>query len=131
MNFLLEQDTHHLMEQLVISIKESNLLGQAKELGLALGLSTRRSTIDLSYTDPFFLDKDFAAGIDIFDVRANNKVYSGYRQKSLGFKLRTGYEIYDDLRHFVSYELRRDRIHDIDNNSSVYVKDQEGKELLQ
>ena len=112
-----------------ISIKESNLLGQAKELGLALGLSTRRSTIDLSYTDPFFLDKDFAAGIDIFDVRSNNKVYSGYRQKSLGFKLRSGYEIYDDLRHFQSYELRRDRIHDIDGNASAYVKDQEGKRV--
>ena len=112
-----------------ISIKESNLLGQAKELGLSLGLSTRISTIDLSFTDPYFLNKDIAAGIDVFNVRQNNKVYSGYRQKSLGFKLRSGYEIIDDLRHFSSYELRRDRIHDVDSNSSIYIQDQEGKRV--
>lgn len=112
-----------------IGIKESNLLGQAKELGLNLGLSTRRSTVDLSYTDPFFLGNDFAAGFDLFDIRQNNKIYSGYRKKSLGFKLRAGYEIYDDLRHFTSYELRKDRIHDVSDNSSIYVKDQEGKRV--
>ena len=82
-----------------IGIKESNVFGQAKELSLALGLSTRRSSIDLSYTDPYFLDSDIAAGIDIFNVRRNNKTYSGYKHNIIGFKLRGGYEVFDDLRH--------------------------------
>lgn len=112
-----------------IGIKENNLFGEAKELSLNLGLSTRRSSIDLSYTEPYFLDKDLAAGFDIFNVRRNNKAYSGYKHNILGFKLRSGYEILDDFRHFSSYELRRDKIHDIDSTTSRYIKAQEGKSV--
>ncbi len=112
-----------------ISIKESNLFGEAKELGLALAISTRRSEIDLSYTNPYFLDKDIAAGIDIFNIRRNNKIYSGYKHNILGFKLRSGFEILTDLRYLSSYTLKRDKIHDIDNNTSRYIQEQEGKRV--
>ncbi len=110
-----------------IGIKESNAFGQAKEIALDLGLSTRRSSIDLSYTDPYFLDSDVAFGVDIFNIRRNNKTYSGYKQNIIGFKLRSGYEIIDNLRHISSYTLRRDKIHDIDNNTSLLIREQEGK----
>ena len=112
-----------------IGIKESNLFGEAKELGLNLGLSTRKSEIDLSYTDPYFLNRDLAAGIDIFNVRRNQKTYSGYKHNIIGFKLRTGFEIIDNLRHFSSYTLKRDKIHDIDNDTSIYIQAQEGKRV--
>ncbi len=112
-----------------IGIKESNLFGEAKELSLNLGLSTRKSEIDLSYTDPYFLNRDLAAGIDIFNVRRNQKTYSGYKHNIIGFKLRTGYEIIDNLRHFSSYTLKRDKIHDIDNDTSIYIQAQEGKRV--
>lgn len=112
-----------------IGIKESNLFGEAKELGLNLGLSTRKSEIDLSYTDPYFLNKDLAAGIDIFNVRRNQKTYSGYKHNIIGFKLRTGFEIIDNFRHFSSYTLKRDKIHDIDNDTSIYIQAQEGKRV--
>ena len=68
---------------------------------MKLGISTRKSEIDLSYTDPYFLEKDLAAGIDIFNIRRNNKIYSGYKHNILGFKLRMGYEIIENLRHFL------------------------------
>ena len=110
-----------------IGIKESNVFGQAKELSLDLGLSTRRSSIDLSYTDPYFLDSDVAAGIDIFNIRRNNKTYSGYKHNIIGFKLRAGYELFDDFRHISSYTLKRDKIHDIDNATSLFIREQQGK----
>ena len=112
-----------------IGIKESNLFGEAKELGLNLGISTRRSEIDLSYTDPYFLNRDLAAGIDIFNVRRNQKTYSGYKHNIIGFKLRSGFEIIDNLRYFSSYTLKRDKIHDIDNDTSIYIQEQEGKRV--
>ena len=110
-----------------VGIKESNLFGEAKELGLNLGLSTRKSEIDMQFTDPYFLNRDLAAGIDIFNVRRNQKTYSGYKHNIIGFKLRAGYEIIDNLRHFSSYTLKRDKIHDIDNDTSIYIQAQEGK----
>ena len=112
-----------------IGIKESNVFGQAKELALDLGLSTRRSSIDLSYTDPYFLDSDVAAGIDLFNIRRNNKTYSGYKNNIIGFKLRAGYELFDDFRHISSYTLKRDKIHDIDNSTSLFIREQEGKRV--
>ena len=112
-----------------IGIKESNVFGQAKELALDLGLSTRRSSIDLSYTDPYFLDSDVAAGLDLFNVRRNNKTYSGYKNNIIGFKLRAGYELFDDFRHISSYTLKRDKIHDIDNSTSLFIREQEGKRV--
>ncbi len=110
-----------------IGIKESNAFGQAKEIALDLGLSTRRSSIDLSFTDPYFLDSDIAVGVDIFNIRRNNKTYSGYKHNIIGFKLRSGYEIFDDFRHISSYTLKRDKIHDIDHNTSLLIREQEGK----
>ena len=110
-----------------VGIKESNLFGEAKELALTLGLATRKSSIDLSYTEPYFMDKDIAAGFDLFNIRRDNKTYSGYKQNSVGFKLRTGYEIFDDFRHFSSYTLKRDKIHDIDPSTSRFIQAQEGK----
>ena len=112
-----------------IGVKENNLFGEGKELSATLGLSTRRSSIDLSYTEPYFMGKDIATGIDLFNVRRNNKTYSGYKHNIIGFKLRTGYELMDDLRHFNSYTLKRDKIHDIDSSSSIYIKSQEGKSV--
>ena len=112
-----------------VGIKESNLFGEGRELSLALGISTRKSNIDLKYTEPFFLGKNIATGIDIFNIRNNMKTYSGYKHNMIGFKLRAGYEIIDDLRHFSSYTLRRDKIHDIDPATSIYIRSQEGKNV--
>ena len=112
-----------------IGIKEANLFGEGKELALSLGLSTRRSSIDLSFTEPYFLGRDIAVGLDLFNTRKNNKTYSGYKHNIIGFKLRSGYEIVDDLRHFSSYTLKRDKIHDIDSTSSTFIKSQEGKSV--
>ena len=112
-----------------LGVKESNLFGEGKELALQLGISTRKSSIDLKYTEPYFLEKDIAAGIDLFNTRANNKTYSGYKHNVIGFKVRAGYEIFDDFRHFSSYTLKRDKIHDIDTSSSTFIKAQEGKSV--
>mgnify|MGYP002840277618 CR=1 FL=1 len=70
-------------------------------------LSTRKSNIDLRYTEPYFLDKDLAAGFDLFNIRQNQKIYSGYKQNQIGFKLRAGYEIIDDLRMRFFIEVMR------------------------
>ena len=74
-----------------------------------------------------FLGSDVAAGIDLFNVRRNNKIYSGYKHNIIGFKLRSGYELLDNFRHISSYTLKRDKIHDIDNNTSIFIQEQEGK----
>ena len=49
-------------------IRERNLLGRGQDLKLSFSLSGRTSQIDLSFTEPYFMDKDLSAGFDIFKI---------------------------------------------------------------
>ncbi len=49
-----------------VSISERNLLGNGQFLRLRLAGSADRMQIDLSFTEPRFLDRNLAAGFDIF-----------------------------------------------------------------
>src|SRR3546814_5491652 len=48
-----------------ISIRERNLLGRGQDLKLGFSLSTQRQQADLSFTEPYFLDRELAAGFDL------------------------------------------------------------------
>ena len=49
-------------------IRERNLLGRGQDLKLSFSLSGRTSQIDLSFTEPYFMDKDLSAGFDLFKI---------------------------------------------------------------
>ena len=49
-----------------ISITERNLLGKGQFLRLRLAGSVERLQVDLSFTEPRFLDRNLAAGFDLF-----------------------------------------------------------------
>ena len=49
-----------------VSITERNLLGKGQFLRLRLAGSTERMQVDLSFTEPRFLDRNLAAGFDLF-----------------------------------------------------------------
>jgi len=109
-----------------ISIRERNLLGRGQDLRLGLTFSARRQDIDLSFTEPYFLDRDIAAGFDVFSKSANFQEESSFDQDTLGASLRTNYTVAEDLRHGVKYTLRQDKISDVDDNASRFIREQEG-----
>ncbi|MFQ5984385.1 MAG: outer membrane protein assembly factor BamA, partial [Alphaproteobacteria bacterium] len=49
-----------------IRVSERNLLGRGQDLALGLSVSTRRQEIDLSFTEPYFLNRELSAGFDVF-----------------------------------------------------------------
>ena len=108
-----------------IGLRERNLLGKGQDLRLGLGISGKRSQIDLSFTEPYFLDRNLQAGFDIFRTETDRDE-SSFDQKSLGFGLRAGYEITEYLRHTVRYGLTQDKIFDVDSDASLAIKQQEG-----
>lgn len=112
-----------------ISIQERNLIGRGQSLRLGLGLSAIRRQIDLSFTEPYFLDKPVSAGIDLFNIRLDQQRESSFDQASTGMALRTGYAITERLRQSWTYTLRRDNITDVDENASRFIREQEGATL--
>src|SRR3546814_7468516 len=59
-----------------ISIRERNLLGRGQDLKLGFSLSTQRQQADLSFTEPYFLDRELVAGFDLLRRR------TGFRRRS-------------------------------------------------
>jgi outer membrane protein insertion porin family len=108
-----------------ISIRERNLLGRGQDLRLAFTISGRRQQLDFSFTEPYFLDKNLAAGFDIFNVRVN-RTESSFDEKNLGGAIRFGWEWAEFLRQGVKYTLSQDEIFNVDTNASAGIKQQEG-----
>lgn len=109
-----------------ISIRERNLLGRGQDLRLGLSLGTESTQVDLSFTEPYFLDRNVSAGFDVFRITRDLQDSSSYDEKALGFALRSGFNWSEDLRQTVKYMLRRDQITNVDDDASSLIKRQEG-----
>ena len=110
-----------------ISIRERNLLGQGQELRLGFTFSESRQEIDLGFTEPYFLDRDVAAGFDIFSRTVDLQDESSFDRETIGFTVRAGYPLAERLRHTVSYSLRNDEVSDVSPSTSRFIRDQEGE----
>jgi outer membrane protein insertion porin family len=97
-----------------VSITERNLLGNGQFLRLKLAGSLERFQIDLSFTEPRFLDRNIAAGFDLFHKEVNAIRQSSYKSKKTGGSLRVGFPLAENLWINSSYTLSYDKITEID-----------------
>ncbi len=112
-----------------IRLSERNLLGRGQSVRADFTISARTQQIDFSFTEPYFLDRDLAAGIDIFDRKTNFQSESSFDQKTLGSTLRASYPLTEHWRHGVKYTLRQDEISNVDSDASPFIQDEEGKNI--
>ena len=112
-----------------IAIRERNLLGRGQELRLALTVSESRQEIDLSFTEPYFMDRDVAAGVDVFRRTVDLQDESSFDRETIGFVTRAGYPLAERLRHTVSYTLKNDEVSDVSSSTSRFIAAQEGETL--
>jgi len=113
-----------------VGIRERNLLGMGLDARAGGVLAQKRSQLDLSVTDPQFLDRNLAAGADAFLINRDLRYVTGYRERRAGFALRTGYEINDRLRQNWSYSMVERDITDIESDASRFIQEQSGRTLL-
>ncbi|MDA1098701.1 MAG: outer membrane protein assembly factor BamA [Proteobacteria bacterium] len=109
-----------------VSIRERNLLGKGQDLKLSLGLSATRQQVDLSFTEPYFLDRNVSAGFDLFIREEDQQDRSSFDEKSKGFGLRTRFPITENLKQGLRYTLRADEIENIDADTSPFIRLDEG-----
>lgn len=113
-----------------VGLRERNLLGTGVDARLNVTLAQRRSQVDISVTDPQFLDRNLAAGADVFLVQRNLQSTSGYNERRAGMAVRMGYEINERLRQSWSYSLVDRELTDVDPNTSRFIQEQAGRTLL-
>jgi outer membrane protein insertion porin family len=112
-----------------ISIRERNLLGRGQDLRAGISISGRTQEIDLSFTEPAFLERDVAAGFDIFRQTTDLQSESSFDQKELGFALRLGYPLTENLRQRLTYTLREDTIENVADDVSTFIAQQAGTDI--
>mgnify|MGYP002344181672 FL=1 len=111
------------------SIRERNFLGRGQDLRLGATLSTRRQEYDVSFTEPYFLDRDLSAGIDLFRISRNYQDEASYNEHNTGFSLRLGFPLTEHLRQRVYYQLTSTRIENVPDTASIYIQNEEGSHV--
>ena len=110
-----------------VSFTERNLLGKGQFLRLRLAGSAERLQIDLSFTEPRFLDRNLAAGFDIFHKETDTSDSQSYSTTTSGGTLRLGFPLSENLWLTNSYTLSRNEIADVEDDASLAIKLAEGQ----
>ena len=106
-----------------ISITERNLMGRGQYVRLGFSGSLERAQVDFSFTEPHFLDRNVAAGFDLFHKTVDLRDEASFRQRTTGANLRIGFAVADDTQLGLRYRFQREEIFDATRDASLAVKD--------
>jgi outer membrane protein insertion porin family len=112
-----------------VRLTERNLLGRGQSLRANFTISGRTQEIDFSFTEPYFLDRDLAATIDLYRRETDFQDESSFDQKTTGGTLSGSYPLTERLRHGVRFTVREDEITDVDEDASPFIQAEEGSAL--
>ncbi len=95
-----------------VSISERNLLGNGQFLRLKLGGSFERLQVDLSFTEPRFLDKNLSAGFDLYHKEVDQTDEAGFSSRRTGGSPRLGFPLSENLWMQTAYTFDYSSIFD-------------------
>jgi len=113
-----------------ISVTERNFLGRGQYVRLGLSLSAKRSDIDFSFTEPYFMNRRVSAGIDIFARDQDLADESSFSQRRVGAGVRFGFPLTEHWSLTTRYQWSREEIYDVQTSASVGIKAAAGKTNL-
>ena len=113
-----------------IGLAERNLVGSGVNASINGVLAQRRSSINASVTDPYFLDRNLVAGADLFLIQTNFLGTEPYDERREGFALRLGYSFNEHLRQTWSYSLVSRNVFHIAPGASPFILNEAGTTLL-
>ena len=93
-----------------LSITERNLRGRGQVMRFLIRASSNRREIDLRFTEPRFLGRNLAAGIELFDVTIDFLDETGFRQSRTGGQISLGFPLTENTSLTARYSLRTENI---------------------
>ena len=113
-----------------LGLKENNLLGKGQQLAFNGSFASEKSTGNISFTEPYFLDRDIAAGIDAYHVVQDFQSSKSHDTKKTGLGLRAGFPVASNLRQRWRYKIESARIENVSTSASNLIKAQAGSRTL-
>jgi|APGre2960657468_1045069.scaffolds.fasta_scaffold14092_1 outer membrane protein insertion porin family len=113
-------------ENINAGIRENNLFGTGRKLGLNAQKSYTQLSADLSYTKPYFLGRPIDAGFEVFKLNSTKRQSRMYESNNSGLRLNASYSITEFLDHLVSYSYNNQKIGNIDVGASFATQSLQG-----
>lgn len=113
-----------------VGLSERNMVGTGINASINGVLAQKRSSINLSVTDPYFLDRNLVAGFDLFLIQTQYLGTEPYDERRIGGALRMGYDFNEHLRQIWSYSLVNRTVFNVVSTASPYIGNETGTTLL-
>jgi outer membrane protein insertion porin family len=110
-----------------IGLREKNFMGRGQDLNGRFFLSQRTLGADISFTEPYFLERNLSFGIDLFRRDRDFVNEGGFNTRETGFRVRLGWRITEELSQIVAYEVNDRSIRDITVEASPLIQAERGK----
>lgn len=110
----------------VVDITQGNLFGKGQYLKLKGELGGKSSFYELSFRDPWFMDKPISFSTDIYKT---TREYVDYKRRATGFGFGFGKSLDEYWGASISYNLEKVTIYDVAENASNIIKDQIGTRI--
>ncbi len=112
---------------LAASVTQRNFRGMGQELRTSINYSSYSKSLNVGFTEPYFLDKNIAIGGDIFRQDVNSFNYTSgndrntiYSQIRTGFQVRAGIPVTEYLSLLIRYGISFD---DVSIDQFTYYSD--------
>lgn len=105
-----------------VSIREKNFLGKGQDVKLGYTLSTRRRQADFSFTEPYFMDKNFAFSVDLLDRERDLQRERSYDEHTQRARFRIGFAHSEFLSQSYHYLLQSDTIENVGSDASRFIQ---------
>lgn len=101
------------VDQLVIDlgVTQRNFRGRGQDVRARLSLGSIRQQVDLGFTEPRFLGRDLAAGVDAYYYKYDlTEFNAAYKTETVGTNFRLNFPLSLDSRGSLIYTLRNDDV---------------------
>lgn len=105
-----------------LSVTQRNLRGTGQSLVARVSASSRTQFVDFRFTEPRFLDRNLAAGIDVFANRSDFIDESNFENTTIGAGVRLGFPLTERSSLGLRYRLQSDEIN-VDDDIIVIETD--------
>ncbi|HCQ70873.1 MAG: outer membrane protein assembly factor BamA [Alphaproteobacteria bacterium] len=110
-----------------VGVTERNLLGKGQSMRVSALLSADKNRFDVSFVEPYFMNRDVSAGIALFNRETSDIESRRYDEQNTGGSLFMNYPLSDNWRQTLKYRLDRSRISDIPDTATRFLLSQEGE----
>ena len=107
----------------VANISQTNWLGKGLDATFNVELSGARQFYNIGLTDPYFLDMDISAGLNVYNEEYEYDAYDTVQQ---GFRVSVGKPIDEYTSWSAGYRWEKVKIENISSTASDYIQDEYG-----